>query len=149
MRLGGTLIAVPLQRDEELFEESATRAFGASLARTFEPGDVVLISGPLGVGKTTLVRGYLEALGFEGPVRSPTFNLLQVFETEPPVLHVDLYRVKGAQGLGIEDYLETHVCLVEWPDRAPGLADPDSSWRIEMEFTENGRRVRVNSPETR
>jgi len=50
-------------------------------------------------------------------VRSPTFNLMQTFDTEPPVLHVDLYRVASHAGLGIEDYLETHVCLIEWADR--------------------------------
>ena len=125
-------------------DEAATRALGASLARRLRPGDLVRLEGPLGAGKTTLVRGLLEALGHPGPVRSPTFNLLQAFDTDPPVLHADLYRVAGAEGTGLEDYLDTHVVLVEWPDRLP----PDEGhWRVEIAFEGEGRRAKVVPPE--
>jgi tRNA threonylcarbamoyladenosine biosynthesis protein TsaE len=98
-----------------------------------------------GAVKTTLVRGLVEALGHHGSTRSPTFNLLQVFDTVPPVLHADLYRVGSSEGLGIEDYLDTHVVLIEWPDRAAGLTnDP---WQIHIE-TEGGleRVISVRRP---
>ncbi len=129
--------------------ELDTRAFGGQLARRLTGGDVVLLAGPLGAGKTTLVRGLLEALGYDRDVRSPTFNLVQVFETRPPVMHADLYRVKSYLGIGIEDYLETHLCLIEWPDRAVGLLDFASAWRVEIDFEGEGRVIRVTKPVTR
>ncbi|MFI5385890.1 MAG: tRNA (adenosine(37)-N6)-threonylcarbamoyltransferase complex ATPase subunit type 1 TsaE [Fimbriimonadales bacterium] len=122
------------------------RALGAELGRSWKAGDVVLLEGPLGAGKTTLVRGLLENLGVKEPVRSPTYNLLQVFETDPPVLHADLYRVKSHAGIGIEDYLETHLCLIEWPDRAVGLVRPDEAWRIDIEFASEGREITIIAP---
>ena len=64
------------------------------------------------------VRGFLGALGHLGAVRSPTFNLIQTFETTPPVVHADLYRLDSAEGLGLEDYLTDSVALIEWPERA-------------------------------
>ena len=129
-------------------DEAATRALGATLASELKAGDVLLISGVLGAGKTTLVRGLLEALGHAEPVRSPTFNLIQVFETDPPVMHADLFRVKSHIGIGIEDYLETHLCLIEWPDRAKGLVDPTHSWCVELAFAEKGRTAVVAGPES-
>ena len=129
--------------------EADTRALGGQLARRLAAGDVVLLDGPLGAGKTTLVRGLLEAIGYDKEVRSPTFNLVQVFETQPPVMHADLYRVKSYAGIGIEDYLETHLCLIEWPDRAIGLVDPESAWRVEIDFDGEGRVIRVSEPRNR
>jgi tRNA threonylcarbamoyladenosine biosynthesis protein TsaE len=127
-------------------DEAAMRAFGASLGRRLSAGDTVLLFGELGAGKTTLVRGLLEGLGYGGPVRSPTFNLVQTFETAPPVMHADLYRVGSYSGIGLEDYLETHLCLIEWPDRAAGLVDFDLCWRVGIEFDGSGRTVTVLEP---
>ena len=127
--------------------ESETRAIGAGLATKLAAGDVVLLDGPLGAGKTTLVRGLLFELGHADPVRSPTYNLLQTFSTTPPVLHADLYRVESAVGIGIEDYLASHLCLVEWPDRLHGLIDPRESWRVSIEFSDVGRRIVVEPPD--
>ncbi len=121
---------------------------GAELAEKLGPGDVVLLEGPLGAGKTTFVRGFLEALGHEGPVRSPTFNLVQTFETTPPVMHADLYRVSGWQGIGLEEYLETHVCLIEWPDRAAGLLEPEECWRVSLKFEGQGRSIATISSDS-
>ena len=125
-----------------LADEGATRALGASLARRLVPGDLVRLEGPLGAGKTTLVRGLLEALGHKGPVRSPTFNLLQSFDTDPPVLHADLYRVASAEGTGVEDYLDSHVVLVEWPDRLP---EDEAHWRVEISFDGDARVAKIRT----
>lgn len=114
-----------------------------SLAAQLRPGDIVLLEGPLGAGKTTWVRALLRAIGYDGPVRSPTFNLIQEFDTNPPVMHADLYRVTHAEGIGLEDYFATHLCLIEWPDRLGGLVNPAEAWRLTLEFVEDSDRRRV------
>ncbi|MBL8065409.1 MAG: tRNA (adenosine(37)-N6)-threonylcarbamoyltransferase complex ATPase subunit type 1 TsaE, partial [Chthonomonadaceae bacterium] len=91
--------------------------FAAKLGQEFLPGDLVLLSGPLGAGKTTFARGYVTSLAPEIFVKSPTFNLFHVYDSVPPVLHADLYRLTDARGIGLEEYLDNHVCLIEWPDR--------------------------------
>lgn len=125
-------------------DEAAMRNLGAQLANRLRAGDLVLLEGPLGAGKTTLVRGLLSALGWEGAVRSPTFNLMQPYATDPPVLHVDLYRLKSGQGLGLEDFSESHLVLIEWPDRLNPV--PEGAWRIEIAFDPDGRRVQIVPP---
>lgn len=121
---------------------------GGELAKDLRAGDVVLLAGTLGAGKTTLVRGLLAALGFQSEVRSPTYNLVQTFPTEPPVMHADLYRVQSYAGIGLEEYLENHLCLIEWPDRAEGLVDPSLCWQVEILFLgEDSRDVIVTPPE--
>lgn len=128
--------------EEFLADEAATRAFGASLAARFGAGDLVVLSGELGAGKTTLVRGLLEALGHEGPVRSPTFNLIQTYSTQPPVLHADLYRLGQGADIGLEDYLDDHLCLVEWPDRDPRLGARATA-HVLITFEGDGRRIQL------
>jgi tRNA threonylcarbamoyladenosine biosynthesis protein TsaE len=127
--------------------EAETRAVGAQLAHRLSIGDVVLLDGPLGAGKTTLVRGLLEELGYDKTVRSPTFNLIQTFDTNPPVMHADLYRVKSYEGIGLEDYLDTHLCLIEWPDRATGLVDPQTAWQVHIDFDGAARTIRITLQE--
>jgi tRNA threonylcarbamoyladenosine biosynthesis protein TsaE len=105
-----------------LKDEKATLALGRKLARLLRPGDVVTLSGALSAGKTTLVRGLLEALGHKGEVPSPSFALVQPYEAlDPPVWHVDLYRIENASDLGelgLEDIREDGVLIVEWPAHA-------------------------------
>jgi tRNA threonylcarbamoyladenosine biosynthesis protein TsaE len=122
-------------------------ALGASLYSRLATGNVVLLYGVLGAGKTTLVRGYLKASGVSGPVRSPTYNLIQLFATQPPVMHADLYRVTGVHGLGIEEYLESHVCFIEWAERAPELADLSSVWTIDISIADDAREVEIREPD--
>lgn len=125
-------------------DEAATLALGRVIARRLRPGDLVRLEGPLGAGKTTLVRGLLAELGWTGPVRSPTFNLLHVYPTDPPVVHADLYRVASAEGTGLEDYAETHVLLVEWSDRLGPTAPQDGL--VALAFDGEGRRAEVRLP---
>ena len=89
----------------------------------------------------------MAALAYSGEVRSPTFNLIQVYETAPPVLHADLYRLRDWRGIGIEDYLQSHATVIEWPDRAAGLFDPKECWRINLAFDGDGRTAEIYEPE--
>jgi tRNA threonylcarbamoyladenosine biosynthesis protein TsaE len=96
-----------------------TEAIGARVAGSLAPGDVVVIEGDLGAGKTTLVRGAARALGVNGPVTSPTFTIGQRYPAPVPVSHIDLFRVPGLVGEDpdlLSDYLRTDtVAFVEWP----------------------------------
>lgn len=97
-----------------------TEAAGAGLARRLHPGDVVLVAGELGSGKTTFIRGACRALGVEGSVTSPTFVIGQVYEGRVEVAHLDLYRLESLApedpGL-LDDYLaQDRIAFVEWPE---------------------------------
>jgi tRNA threonylcarbamoyladenosine biosynthesis protein TsaE len=103
----------------------ATERAGAELAATLKPGDVVLVSGELGSGKTTFVRGALHALGVQGPVTSPTFVVGVAYEgANGPLAHIDLYRLGGMGGEdpGLLDpfFAPDTIVFVEWPESAPG-----------------------------
>jgi tRNA threonylcarbamoyladenosine biosynthesis protein TsaE len=99
----------------------ATEAFGRRLAGALRSGDVVALYGDLGAGKTTLARGVLRGLGFEGDVASPTFPIVQPYDhLSPPVWHVDLYRIEDAaeiEELALDEALEDAALIVEWPER--------------------------------
>lgn len=110
----------------DLADEAATRRLGARLAELARPGDVVLLSGTLGAGKSTLARAFIQALtSADEEVPSPTFTLVQIYETEAAdVWHFDLYRLEkpdDAFELGIEDAFVDGISLIEWPDRLGGL----------------------------
>jgi tRNA threonylcarbamoyladenosine biosynthesis protein TsaE len=98
-----------------------TSELAASLARTLEPGDVVLVEGDLGAGKTTFVRGACRALGVSAPVTSPTFTIAQRYPGSTPVAHIDLFRVDGLEHEDpdlLADYLRPDiVTFVEWPEQ--------------------------------
>ncbi|HEY1273875.1 MAG TPA: tRNA (adenosine(37)-N6)-threonylcarbamoyltransferase complex ATPase subunit type 1 TsaE [Thermoleophilaceae bacterium] len=113
-----------------------TEAAGAALAERLRPGDVVLVSGELGSGKTTFVRGAARALGVEGPVTSPTFTIGHVLGGDPEVAHLDLYRLRSLAGEDpalLDDYLTpARVGFLEWPDvAAPVLERVAARVRLE------------------
>jgi tRNA threonylcarbamoyladenosine biosynthesis protein TsaE len=115
---------------------AATEAVGAELADRLALGDVVLVSGELGSGKTTFVRGACRALGVAAPVTSPTFTIGQVYAGEIEVAHLDLYRLESLDGedLGLlEDYLTPErIGFVEWPAVGePGIERVAATVRLE------------------
>ena len=125
-----------------LEDEQATTRLGGELARLAKPGDVITLSGPLGVGKTALARGFIAALGHNGEVPSPSFAIVQPYEElEPPVWHVDLYRIEDVSEIGELglDAAEDAVLIVEWPDRADDRAWPEAL-RLTLAFGRNGAR---------
>lgn len=126
---------------------SETEAIGAALAARLKPGDLVLVTGELGTGKTTFVRGAARALGITDPVTSPTFTIGQVYgggHTE--VAHIDLYRLRSLAGEDpalLDDYLTPdRIGFVEWPEvAAPELGRPAA--RVEIEHLGGDRRAIV------
>lgn len=103
--------------------ESETLAIATAFAATVRPGDVVALHGPLGAGKTLFSRGVVRALGYEGPVSSPSYALVHEYEGRVPVYHMDLYRLAPGsdwEEIGLAHYLDGRgICLVEWPERLP------------------------------
>lgn len=123
--------------------EPAMLALGAELARDLRGGQLVTLSGDLGAGKTTLVRGMLRGLGFGGRVKSPSYGLVETYELDGLVVHhLDLYRLSDPgelEFLGLEDLLaDDSVVLVEWPERAEGRL-PLPTRRIEIGHVDAAR----------
>ena len=107
-----------------------TRAFGARLARLLLPGDVLVLEGDLGAGKSEFTRGIARGLGIEGPVASPSFTILNVYdEGRIPLYHFDWYRLSGEDELydmGLDEYLGGDgIAVVEWPSRCPEAVPED------------------------
>jgi tRNA threonylcarbamoyladenosine biosynthesis protein TsaE len=120
-----------------------TEAAGADLARRLEAGDVVLVSGELGSGKTTFVRGAARALGAPGPVTSPTFTIGHVLPASPEIAHLDLYRLGSLAGEDpalLDDYLTPdRIAFVEWPEPARPLVERPAA-RVWLEHAGGDRR---------
>jgi tRNA threonylcarbamoyladenosine biosynthesis protein TsaE len=129
---------------ERTSSPAETEALGARIAAGLRPGDVVLVSGELGSGKTTLIRGASRELGVTEPVTSPTFTIGHRYRGRVPVSHLDLYRLEGLEdedpGL-LDDYLtEDAVAFVEWP----GVAEPQLeriALRVELSHHGGDRRL--------
>lgn len=107
--------------------EAETEAFGALLAGLLSPGDVVLLRGDLGAGKTTLVRGACRSLGIVEPVTSPTFTIGHLYHGTSVVAHLDLYRFNGlsnAEWGDLEPYFDGTIAFVEWPEAGQQALPP-------------------------
>jgi tRNA threonylcarbamoyladenosine biosynthesis protein TsaE len=136
----------------EVASESETERVGRALAALVAPGTVIGLVGPLGAGKTRLVRALAEALGVDpGAIASPTFVLIHEYEGRIPVVHCDAYRLRDGdefEALGVDDYWSGGgVVVVEWADR---VADrlPDGTWFVRIEpLGPQGRRLALELPE--
>ena len=121
----GTQAAIEIS----LADEAATRRLAAAVAAVARAGDVIALSGPLGAGKTSFARGFVDALGATEEVPSPTFTLVQTYALAPAaVWHFDLYRLErptDAYELGIEDAFDSGISLIEWPARLGALLPAD------------------------
>ena len=139
----------PREREFHAAGEAEMMALGATLAGELAGGQVITLSGELGAGKTTLVRGMLRGLGFEGRVKSPSYGLVESYEVSGlDIHHLDLYRLGEPEELdfiGVENLIgPDSVLLIEWPERGRGRL-PDASARIRIEDFGTGRRVRLES----
>lgn len=127
----------------ELNDEAAQLAFGGRLAAALIPGVTVFLRGDLGVGKTTLCRGIVNGMGFEGNVKSPTYTLVEPYDVAGQMLyHFDLYRLgepSELEYMGCRDYFdEVSICLVEWPERGEGVL-PKADLELEIQVRGRGR----------
>ncbi len=132
----------------EIPDVSAMQALGYSWAEKFEEGCMVYLSGELGAGKTTLVRGILSRFGFDGIVTSPTYTLVETYSSQQMhIYHFDLYRVESPEELemiGIRDMIACDsICLIEWPDRGSGFL-PQPDYEFDIRYSNSGRRVEIN-----
>lgn len=127
----------------ETASSEETETIGAALASLLRVGDVVLVSGELGAGKTTLVRGAARALGVTGAVTSPTFTIGHRYDGVLAVSHLDLYRFQGvsaAEWGDLEPYFDDTVAFVEWPE-AGEAALPEPRVRVTLEHAGGDRRT--------
>ena len=127
-----------------------TRALAAGLAALAAPGDLVILAGDLGAGKTAFAQGFAQGLGVEEPVTSPAFILVRTYEGRLPMVHLDVYRLDTMQelvDLGIAELLdEGAVTLIEWGDAvAPGLPADFLEVRLEAGAGPDDRRVAIRS----
>ena len=122
--------ALSHHREFELSDETATLALGSQVAGKAQVPQIIFLRGDLGAGKTTFSRGFLRGRGHDGSVKSPTYTLVEPYESVPggPIFHLDLYRLGDAQELaylGLSDYLSAKgILLIEWPERAEAQLPP-------------------------
>lgn len=122
-----------------IYSEEEILELGRHIARVLESQDTVYLIGELGAGKTTLVRGIARALNYKGRVNSPTFTLMNVYNSTPPIFHFDFYRLEGGDVLdiGLDDYLEREgIVLIEWPQLAEEFL-PQEALHINIELVED------------
>ena len=129
-----------------------TKALGRTLSQQLPKGAILLLSGPLGAGKTSLVQGLAEGLSISEPITSPTFALAQHYpQGTPQLVHIDLYRLEqpaSANELFLQEEEEARAAgalmAVEWPERLS--LDLPEAWRLELRYQDEGRQAQLSPP---
>ena len=137
------------QRSEFLGDPAATERAGARLARGLRGGMIVTLSGELGAGKTTMVRGILRGLGWTGPVKSPSYVLVEHYAISSLYLyHFDFYRFDDAEeweSTGFAEYFRPDaICVIEWPERVAALLPP-ADVALRLDVFDGGRELRLGA----
>ena len=132
-----------------LKDESETVALGARIAAVLQGGEMIYLSGELGAGKTTLVRGLINALGHTGNVKSPTYTLVEPYSIKGRnIYHFDLYRINDPEELeamGIRDYCDGEsICLFEWPEQGEDVL-PAADIILSFSHSDLGRELKIES----
>lgn len=137
--------------------QKETINLGKKIATTFQGGDVILLEGDLGAGKTTLTKGIAEYFGIKKNITSPTFSLMNVYEVKSlkvskvkSLVHIDTYRLKNEEKLieiGAEDYVGAPdtVCIIEWPEKLKKLLKNRKLVKIKIEHLDKGRKIMINN----
>lgn len=130
-------------------DETHTLALGKALAQVLTQGGTLYLEGDLGAGKTTLARGLIQSLGQTGPIKSPTYTLVEPYDLPRGlVFHFDLYRLADPEELelmGIRDYFSPGaICLIEWPQRGAGLI-PAPDLLLDLHKSGTGRQARLSA----
>jgi len=139
------MIGLTVHDEEQMLE------LGQALASVLDPGDIVYLRGVLGAGKTVLVRGVARGRGYEGPVTSPTFTLMNIYPAQPVIYHFDFYRLEtpDLDDLGLEEYLEGGgISLLEWPQVGDAVLPPEALG-VDIELSDDDydqpRRVQITA----
>jgi tRNA threonylcarbamoyladenosine biosynthesis protein TsaE len=134
---------------QQFTDENETLSFGASFAEILHPGLIVFLKGDLGAGKTTLARGILRGMGYTHIVKSPTYNLVEIYKiSKLNCYHFDFYRFNDPvewEEAGFREYFNASaICLVEWPEKVGSLL-PISDLQIVLRVIESGRNIEVHA----
>ena len=137
--------------DIAIADLAALQRFAEALAPQLQADDWLLLEGQMGAGKTTFTRALVAALGGNPDlVSSPSYALMNGYQCEPPLWHVDAWRMSSDEdfdNLGLDDLGEGAIVLVEWPSRIPSLAEISDAWRLDMEvLSKDERRLRLSVP---
>jgi tRNA threonylcarbamoyladenosine biosynthesis protein TsaE len=138
-----------MQIEKDVYGEEAMESFGEAFSLALTSGAVVYLEGDLGMGKTTLVRGVLRGLGYQGPVKSPTYTIVEPYDLSGfEAFHFDLYRVADAEELefmGIRDYFtDGSLCLIEWAEMGRGVL-PEADLLVSLSLIHQGRHVSIEA----
>jgi len=139
--------------DYQSQSEQKTKNIAKKIAATLQGGDIILLSGELGAGKSTFARGVAEYFNITNTITSPTFTLMNIYQIEnekiKKLVHIDTYRLEDEDKLyeiGAEDYIGAadSICLIEWPEKIEKLIKNKKVIRVNFEYKDDGRKISIN-----